>query len=103
MNRGSISIPIATVGSIILSFVAGVASYYGAMNAQAQRASDIKTELSQKVADTKADLSDKISGVDTKVEVVKADSAQFEKRLDRFENKIDELLKANGRDPSKIQ
>lgn len=101
--KGSISLPLAAVGAIILTTLSGAAAYFGTVNAQNANVATVKEELKQDIVTAKGDLSDKINSTNLDVKEGKTRADYFEKRLDRFEGKIDELLKANGLNPNKIQ
>lgn len=70
------SLPITVVGSVIVSVVIGLASYFGSINTQAAA----------------------LAVVDTKVQVLDTKQVYTEERLKRIEDKIDALLKYGGID-----
>ena len=79
---GTISLPIATVGSIVIAAVTGVAAYFGTVNVQAQ-----------KVADTKEQIYQDMSIDRQRITVVETDMKYVKDSQVRIENKVDEILK----------
>lgn len=90
--KGTITLPLALIGTIAVSFITGSSAYFGTVNSQNEKVNEVKTEILGKIAESNKDIA-----------VEKTRSDQLEKKMDRFENKLDELLKVNGLNPNKIQ
>lgn len=107
-----ITMPIAVVASVLLVALSGAAAYYGALSAKAQQISDTKADLTKTINDTATNLTGQINAVSTdkdskigavaiQVAAQKAEQDQFEKRMDRFENKMDAVILRLGGDPER--
>lgn len=81
-NFGTISIPIALVGSLLMASIAGMAAYYGTVNAQNEKVATVKQEV---YSDFSLDRQ-RITAVETDVKTIK------ESQL-RVETDIRELLR----------
>lgn len=79
---GTISLSLATVGSILIATVTGLAAYFGTVNVQAQ-----------KVADTKEQIYQDISVDRQRITVVETDMKTMKDSQIRVESKVDELLR----------
>jgi len=83
-TAGQITLPIAMVGSLLLSVIGFLSSYYGSLNGQAAA----------------------VALVDTKVEVLKSKTDTTKEytdaRLDRIEGKINALLTDRGINPDSL-
>ncbi len=95
------SLPVAAVGAIILVILGWAAAYYGTVSAQAQSVTTTKDELMEKINAVSSDKDSKIASTNIDLASEKARSDQLEKRLDRFENKLDVLLQHNGVNPDR--
>lgn len=67
MNKGALTLPIATVGTIIFTVVGFIGSYYGSINSQEKS----------------------VLAVDTKVQLIQQSDKNQEKKITSLESKID--------------
>ena len=79
---GTISLSIATVGSILIATVTGLAAYFGTVNAQNQKVAEVKEQIYSDISTDRQ----RITVVETDVKVIK------ESQL-RTEGDIKEILK----------
>ena len=103
MNKGQISISVATIGGVLIAVIGWTSSYYGNISAQTAAVNDVKAETTEKINDVivQYQKADAIAG--QSITTNTADIKNMNSRLDRIENKIDALLSANNINPLRVQ
>lgn len=74
--KGTLTLPVAVVGSVILTVAAGLASYFGTVNAQDNKISEAKTVINESISQDRQ----RISTLEEAVKTIK--DSQLETRAD---------------------
>lgn len=88
MKKGQIALPIAMVGSIVMSVIVGATSYFSSINAQESKVAEVKQ--------TAAVLEARVGSVENNIKEIKDDIKSNREEVRNLTTKIDKLLWANG-------